>query len=188
MTSKRCENDGDSRKRSFTGAANWWAAYDIFSTMKLPLSTIIAVALSLGVVWAEGPVEKAGDVAENAVDTAKNVGHKVVKGTKEVVHKVVGAVTPDPDARRVDVTLSDDKIDVPTSLEPGKTAFVVKNTGTEKHNFVVRGKDGTHKFTVDLQPNETKVLHVQMKHGTYTAYSPVNGNRKKGTETTLTVP
>src|SRR6478735_8342690 len=66
--------------------------------MKLPLSTIIAVALSLGVVWAEGPVEKAGDVAENAVDTAKNVGHKVVKGTKEVVHKVVGAVTPDPDA------------------------------------------------------------------------------------------
>jgi len=156
--------------------------------MKLPLSTIIAVALSLGVVWAEGPVEKAGDVAENAVETAKNVGHKEVKGTKEVVHKVVGAVTPDPDARRVDVTLSDDKIDMPTSVEPGKTAFVVKNAGNEKHNFVVRGQDGIHKFTVDLQPNETKVLHVQMKRGTYTAYSPVNGNRKKGTETTLTVP
>ena len=30
--------------------------------MKLPLSTIIALALSLGVVWAEGPVEKAADV------------------------------------------------------------------------------------------------------------------------------
>ena len=156
--------------------------------MKLPLSTIIAVALSVGVARAEGPAEKAADVAEDAVETAKNVGHKVVKGTKEVVHKVVGAVTPDPDARRVDVTLSDDKVDVPTSLEPGKTAFVVKNTGTEKHNFVVHGKDGSHKFTADLQPNETKVLHVQLKHGTYTAYSSVDGNRKKGTETTLTVP
>src|SRR2546430_9268038 len=145
---------------SFTGAANWKAAYDIFSTMKLSLSTIIAVALSLGVVWAEGPVEKAGDVAEDAVETAKNVGHKVVKGTKEVVHKVVGAVTPEPDARRVDVTLSDDKIDMPTSLETGKTAFVVKNTGTEKHNFVVHGNDGSHKLTADLPPNETKVLDV----------------------------
>src|SRR6266480_3734291 len=172
---------------SFTGAANWQAAYDIFSTMKLPLSTIIAVALPLGVVWAEGPAEKAANVAEVAVETAKNVGHKVVKGTKEVVHKVVGAVTPDPDARRVDVTLSDDKIDMPTSVEPGKTEFVVKNAGNEKHNFLVRGQDGTHKFTVDLQPNETKVLHVQMKRGTYTAYSPVNGNRKKGTETTVKI-
>lgn len=155
--------------------------------MKLPLSTIIAVTLSLGVVWAEGPVEKAADVAEDAAETAKNVGHKVVKGTKKVVNKVVDAVTPDPDARRVDVTLSNDKIDMPTSLEPGKTAFVVKNTGTEKHNFVVHGNGATRKFSVDLEPNETKVLHVQLKHGTYTAYSPVDG-KKKGTETTLTVP
>jgi hypothetical protein len=156
--------------------------------MKLSLSTIIAVALSLGVVWAEGPVEKAKDVAEDAAETAKDVGHKVVKGTKKAVNKVVDAVTPDPDARRVDVSLSNDKIDMPTRLEPGKTAFVVKNTGNEQQNFVVHGKDGTHKFMVGLQPNETKVLHVQMKRGTYTASSSVDGNRKKGTETTLTVP
>jgi uncharacterized cupredoxin-like copper-binding protein len=65
---------------------------------------------------------------------------------------------------------------------------VVKNAGNEKHNFVVRGKDGTHKFMVDLQPNETKVLHVQLKRGTYTAYCPLDGHRKKGMETTLTVP
>jgi uncharacterized cupredoxin-like copper-binding protein len=155
--------------------------------MKVSLLTIIAVALSLGVVWAEGPVEKAKDVAEDTAETAKDVGHKVVKGTKKVVNKVVDAVTPDPDARRVDVTLSDDKIDMPTSLETGKTAFVVKNVGNEKHNFVVRGKDGTHKFMVDLQPNETKVLHVQLKRGTYTAYAPLDGHPKKGTETTLTV-
>ena len=129
------------RQRYDLSAANWQAEYDMFSTMKLSLSTIIAVALSLGVVWAEGPVEKATDVAENAADTAKNVGKKVVKGTKKAVNKVVDAVTPDPDARRIDVTLSNEKIDMPTSLEPGKTAFVVKNAGDVKHNFVVRGKD-----------------------------------------------
>jgi len=175
------------RQRCDLSAANWQAEYDIFSTMKLSLSTIIAVALSLGVVWAEGPVEKAKDVAEDTAETAKDVGHKVVKGTKKVVNKVVDAVTPDPDARRVDVTLSNYKIDMPTSLEPGKTAFVVKNGGDVKHNFVVRGKDGTHKFMVDLEPNQTKVLHVQLKRGTYTAYCPLDEHRKKGMETTLTV-
>src|SRR6266567_2005777 len=116
------------RQRCDLSAANWRAAYDIFSTMKLSLSTIIAVALSLGVIWAEGPAEKAKDVAEDAAETVKNVGN-------------------------------------------------------EKHNFVVRGKDGTHKFMVDLQPNETKVLHVQLKRGTYSAYSPLDGHPKKGTET-----
>jgi hypothetical protein len=123
--------------------------------MKLPLSTIIAVALSLGVVWAEGPVEKAGDVAEDAAETAKDVGHKVVKGTKKVVNKVVDAVTPDPDARRVDVTLSEYKIDMPTSLKPGKTAFVVKNEGKKKHNFEVKGDGTDEKFASNLAPGET---------------------------------
>src|SRR5438477_11681720 len=108
----------------------------MFSTMRLYLSAISAVALSVSVVWTERPVEKAKDVAEDAAETAKDVGHKVVKGTKNVVNKVVDAVTPDPDARRVDVTLSNYKIDMPTSLEPGRTEFVVKNGGDVKHNFV----------------------------------------------------
>src|SRR6266567_1398122 len=108
------------RQRCDLSAANWQAEYDIFSTMKLSLSTIIAVALSVGVVWAEGPVEKAKDVAEDTAETAKNVGN-------------------------------------------------------EKHNFVVRGKDGSHKFMADLEPNQTKVLHVQLKRGTYTAYCPLDG-------------
>src|SRR5438309_11371923 len=146
--------------------------------MKLSLSTIIAVALSLGVVWAEGPAEKAKDVAEDAAETAKDVGHKVVKGTKKVVNKVVDAVTPDPDAHRVDVTLSDEKIDMPTSLETGKTALVVKNVGNEKHNFVVRGKDGTHKFMVDLQPYENKVLLGYIKRDTDSVSTLQVGNPK----------
>src|SRR5437763_14423557 len=119
--------------------------------MKLSLSTIIAVALSVGVVWAEGPVEKAKDVAEGAAETAKDVGHTVVKGTKKVVNKVLDAVPPEPDARRVDVTLSNYKLDMPPTLEPGKTPFVVENAGDVRHNFVVRGQDGPHKCVVDRE-------------------------------------
>jgi uncharacterized cupredoxin-like copper-binding protein len=155
--------------------------------MKLSLSTIIAVALSLGVLWAEGPVEKAADVAEDAAETAKNVGHKVVKGTKKAVNKVVDAVTPDPDARRVDVTLSEYKIDMPTSLKPGKTAFVVKNAGKKKHNFEVKGNGIDQKFINNLEPSETKVLHVQLKRGTYDVTCPVDLHPMKGMTIKVTV-
>jgi uncharacterized cupredoxin-like copper-binding protein len=155
--------------------------------MKLPLSTIIAVALSLGIVWAEGPVEKAADVAEDAAETAKDVGKKVVKGTKKAVNKVVDAVTPDPDARRVDVTLTEYKIEMPTSLKPGKTAFVVKNTGKKKHNFEVKGNGTDEKFASNIEPGETKVLHVQLERGTYDVTCPVDLHPMKGMTTKVTV-
>jgi uncharacterized cupredoxin-like copper-binding protein len=155
--------------------------------MKTLLSTIIAVAFSLGVVQAQGPVEKAGEVAEDATDTAKNVGRSVAKGTKKAVNTVVDAVTPDPDAYKAEVTLTDYHIDMPTSLKRGKTAFVVKNTGKQKHNFEVQGNGTDQKFLITLGRNETKVLHVNLKRGTYAVYCPVNGHRKKGMDVKLTV-
>jgi len=155
--------------------------------MKTFFSIILAVTVSIGTVRAQGPVQKATDVAEDTAETAKNVGHSVAKGTKKAVNTVVDALTPDPDARRVDVTLGEDKIDMPTSLKPGKTAFIVKNAGKQKHNFEVRGNGTDQKFLVDLTPKQTKVLHVNLKRGTYTVYCPVGDNQKKGMETSLTV-
>jgi len=155
--------------------------------MKTFVSIILAVTVSIGTVRAQGPVQKATDVAEDTAETAKNVGHSVVKGTKKAVNRVVDALTPDPDARRVDVTLGEDKIDMPTSLKPGKTAFIVKNAGKQKHNFEVKGNGTDQKFITDLTPEQTKVLHVRLKRGTYSVYCPVGDNQKKGMETSLTV-
>ena len=155
--------------------------------MKIFLSVVLAGAISMGSVRAEGPVEKAGEVARDTADTAKNVGRSVARGTKRAVNTVVDAVTPEPDARHVNVTLSEYKIDMPTRLKPGKTAFIVKNAGNHKHNFEVRGNGGEHKFLVDLRRNETKVLHVQLKRGSYTVYCPIDGHQKKGMQTQLTV-
>jgi len=156
--------------------------------MKILLSTIIAVAMSLSVVLAQGPVQKATDVAEDTAETAKNVGHSIAKGTKRVVNTVADAVTPDPDARRVNVTLTDYRIDMPTTLKPGKTGFIVKNAGKKKHNFEVKGDGADQKFLANLGPNQTKVLHVVLKRGTYTVLCPVDLHAQKGMQTTLTIP
>jgi uncharacterized cupredoxin-like copper-binding protein len=155
--------------------------------MKTFFSIIVVVTVSIGTVRGQGPVQKATDVAEDTAETAKNVGHSVAKGTKKAVNTVVDALTPDADARRVDVTLGEYKIDMPTSLKPGKTAFIVKNAGKQKHNFEVKGNGTDQKFLVDLTPKQTKVLHVNLKRGTYTVYCPVGDDQKKGMETNLTV-
>jgi len=153
--------------------------------MKSRFLIMIAVAVSLSVARAEGPVEKAGEVAHDAVDTATNVGHSVVKGTKKAAHKVADALTPDSDARPVDVTLTGNHIDMPTSLKPGKTAFVVKNTDKQTHNFEIQGNGTDEKFVKAVGPDETRVLHVDLKRGTYTAYCP--GHQKKEMDVKLNV-
>src|SRR5438552_18261517 len=85
------------------------------------------------------------------VDTAENVVHSTVRGTEKAARTVAhgvknaadtveDAVSPDSDARRVDVTVSDERIDMPTQLKPGKTAFVVKNAGKTTQNLQVGGQ------------------------------------------------
>src|SRR5262249_6493907 len=106
-------------------------------TMKIFVFSIIVVVAWLNVARAQGPAQRAADVAQDTVDTAKHVGHSVARGTKKAAKKVEDALTPDPDARQVNVTLTEDRIDLPASTKPGKTAFVVKNEGTQKHGFEV---------------------------------------------------
>ncbi len=148
--------------------------------MKTFLSTIIAAVISSTVVRAQGPVT-------DAVDTAKNVGHATVRHTKEAVDTVADALTPEPDARPVDVTMTEYKFEMPTELKPGKTAFVVKNTGKKRHNFEIKGAGIDRKFQRNLGPNETKVLHVVLARGTYEVTCPVDFHPQKGMKTTVTV-
>ena len=126
------------------------------------------------------------------LDTAENVVHSTVRGTKKAVRTVAhgvkraadaveDAVTPDNDARRVDVTITENRIDMPTQLGPGKTAFVVKNAGKTTQNFEIEGRRVDRKFATAPNPGQTKVMHVTLTRGTYTVYSP-GKNGDKGTE------
>jgi uncharacterized cupredoxin-like copper-binding protein len=155
--------------------------------MKIPALTLIALGVSFSVAQAEGPVQKAGEVAQDTVDTAKNVGHSVVRGTKRAVNTVADALTPESDARQVNVTVTEYHIDMPGTTKPGKTAFIVKNEGKQKHSFRVQGHGSDQQFLTSLGPKETKVLHVNLKRGSYTASCPVDGHQGKGMESKLTV-
>jgi uncharacterized cupredoxin-like copper-binding protein len=76
---------------------------------------------------------------------------------------------------------------MPKKLEPGKTAFVVRNAGKEKHNFEIQGAGIEKKFFADLGPDETKVLHVDLKAGTYKVSCPVKDHEGEGMKLNLTV-
>ena len=132
------------------------------------------------------------------VDTAENVVHSTVRGTekaartvahgvKKAADTVEDAFTPDSDARRVDVTITEDRVDMPTQLRPGKTAFVVKNAGKTAQNFEVEGRSVDRKFVAAPNPGQTKVLHVYLKRGTYSVYSPGKTGDKGNPNATLRV-
>ena len=163
--------------------------------MKTFIAMILAGAISIGIAQGQETVkekteeawDKTKETAKDVGEAAKDTGRAVVKGTKKAVDAVADALTPDPDASRVDVKLTEHNIDMPKSVSPGKTAFVVKNAGKEKHNFEVRGKGTDQKFLVALTPDQTKVLHVNLKRGTYKVYCPLDRHEEKGMEVNLTV-
>jgi len=158
--------------------------------MRTIVPLICAVIIISGTtIRAQGPAERAvdtaADVTKGAVNTAKNVGHSVAKGTKKAAYKVKEALTPDPDANRVDVNVTTDRIEMPETIPPGKTAFVVTNRSDEKLSFKVEGKDES--FSRTLAPNETKVFHVDLNRGSYHTTARVSGKNTNKVKVNLQV-
>ena len=112
--------------------------------------------------------------------------HAVVDGTKKASKSLVDAVTPDSDAKKVEVKIDENGIDMPARVEAGKTAFVVKNSGTGKHNFRVQGEGVDEKFLLDVKPDDSKVMHVTLKPGKYEITCPAMESAP-GMKRTLTV-
>ena len=131
--------------------------------------------------------EKTAETLDKAKEKTKDAGRTVADTTKKAADAVVDAVTPDKDARRVEVKLTEHQIDMPKELGTGKTAFVVHNAGKEKHNFELVGEGIEKKFFASLGPNETKVLHADLKPGTYKVYCPVKDHAGEGMKLNLTV-
>jgi uncharacterized cupredoxin-like copper-binding protein len=155
--------------------------------MKTLISIILAVAVSITAVRAESVGQKAENAAQDTADTAKNVGRSVARGTKEAVHTVAEALTPDADAHKVNVTMTEYRFDLPATLKPGKTAFIVKNAGKKTHNIEIKGNGIDQKFATNLRAGQTKVLHVVLKRGTYDVTCPVDFHMMKGMTAKVTV-
>jgi uncharacterized cupredoxin-like copper-binding protein len=151
-------------------------------------SLALASALSLATTAEEKTFgEKAGETLEKAAQKTKEAGRTVVDDTKKTAEAIAEKVTPDADARRVDVRLAEHDISMPKSLSSGKTAFVVTNNGKGKHNFEISGQGLDKKFMMSLDPKDTKTLHVDLKPGTYKVFCPVGDHAEEGMKMDLTV-
>jgi len=148
-------------------------------------STLLAAALSATAFGADDKTigEKTSDALQKAGEKTKEAGKAVVSETKKAVDAVKDAVTPDADARRVDVTLEDKRVELPKQIPAGKTAFVVKNSAGMKQNFRIRGEGVDKRFLMDVDPNQSKTLNIDLKPGTYKVHVPDSN----GPEATLQV-
>jgi uncharacterized cupredoxin-like copper-binding protein len=89
-------------------------------------------------------------------------------------------------AAKIEVKLSEYKIDMPKTVPAGSTTFEVTNTGKDLHNFEIEG-NGIEKRVGELNPGETKALLVELKPGKYEVYCPVPGHKSHGMSLDLTV-
>ena len=157
--------------------------------MKTTLFATLALAGALSFASAEEKTfgEKTADTLDKAAQKTKEAGRAVADTTRKAVDSTVDAVTPDKDARKVDVTLTEHKINMPKSISAGKTAFVVTNNGKDKHNFEIEGQGLDKKFMLNIAPNDTKTLHVELKPGTYKVLCPVGDHATEGMKLDLIV-
>jgi iron uptake system EfeUOB component EfeO/EfeM len=123
-------------------------------------------------------------VAKKTKETAKTVANKTKETVNAIEHKID---TPDADARKVTVTINDAGVQMPASLRPGKTAFIVTNNGKQKHNFEIEGEHLDKGFWFAIAPKDSKTMQVDLKRGTYEAHCSVADHANKEAKVKLAV-
>ena len=138
-------------------------------------------------VWDETK-KKTKEVTKAVVDTTKETSKTVAKKTKETVKAIEHKIdAPDADARKVNVTINDGGVQMPRSLPAGKTAFIVKNNGKQKHNFEIEGEHLDKSFWFAIEPKDSKTMQVDLKRGTYEAHCSVDDHANKEAKVKLAV-
>ena len=151
---------------------------------------LLACAFYCAVAQAEEKTvsEKSAEVWDKTKQKTKEVSKTVARKTKETVKAIEHKIdTPDADARKVTVTITDRGVQMPASLRPGKTAFVVKNSGKEKHNFEIQGEHLEKSFWFAIAPKDSKTMQVQLKPGSYEAHCSVEAHANKEARVKLVV-
>ena len=138
-------------------------------------------------VWDETK-KKTKEVSKAVVETTKETSKAVAKKTKETVKAIEHKMdTPDPDARKVNVTITDGGVQMPGSLRPGKTAFIVTNSGKQNHNFEIEGENLDKSFWFAIAPKNSKTMQVDLKPGSYEAHCSVGEHANKEAKVKLVV-
>ena len=132
--------------------------------------------------------EKTAEVWDKTKAATKDVTRKTVAKTKQVANRVEATVrAPDADARKVQVKVNEKGVQMPNSLPPGKTAFIVTNAGKDRHDFEITGEGIEKSFWFNLAPKQTKTMQVELKPGTYQAACDISEHIGKEAPFKLTV-
>jgi iron uptake system EfeUOB component EfeO/EfeM len=137
---------------------------------RLLIAALFAAGAPLLQAEEKSVAEKSAEVWDKTKEKTKEVTSAVAQKTKETVAAVEDAIDkPDADARSVDVKITDEGVQMPTRITAGKTAFVVTNTGKQKHNFEIEGENLEKSFWLAIAPGASKTMQVTLKPGTYEA-------------------
>ena len=132
--------------------------------------------------------EKSTEVWDKTKKKTKEITTAVAKKTKETVKAIEHKIdTPDPDARKVQVRVTDTGVQMPRNLRAGKTAFIVANTGKQKHNFEIEGEHLDKSFWFGIAPKDSKTMQVELKPGSYEAHCSVDAHASKEARVKLVV-
>lgn len=87
----------------------------------------------------------------------------------------------------VEVRLTEYAIDMPHTLPPGPTTFVLHNEGHKSHSFKLEGPGIADMTPVIVKPNRTGTAEVTLQPGEYKVWCPIGSHSAKGMTMTLTV-
>ena len=160
--------------------------------MKTMKFFMVLLACAFCCAWTQAKektvAEETEEVWDKTKQKTKEVSKTVAKETKETIKAIEHKIdTPDADARKVKVTITDGGVQMPRSLPAGKTAFIVANTGKQKHNFEIEGGHLDKSFWFAIAPKDSKTMQVDLKPGSYEAHCSVADHANKEAKVKLTV-
>jgi plastocyanin len=87
----------------------------------------------------------------------------------------------------VEVRLSEYVIEMPHTLPPGPTTFLVHNDGSKSHSFKIQGPGIDSTLEAIVRPHASGSLQVTLQPGDYTVYCPIGSHSAKGMTMKLAV-
>jgi uncharacterized cupredoxin-like copper-binding protein len=89
--------------------------------------------------------------------------------------------------KTVEVRLTEYTIEMPQTLPPGPTIFLVRNEGQKSHSFKIQGPGIDAMLEAVVRPKETGTLQVTLQPGEYQIHCPIGSHAAKGMTMKLVV-
>ena len=100
---------------------------------------------------------------------------------------VLTTVSRAEEPKGVEVRLTEYAIDMPHTLPPGPTTFVLHNEGHKSHSFKLEGPGLQDMTPVIVKAGKAGTAQVTLQPGDYKVWCPIGSHSAKGMTMTLTV-